>query len=103
MNKTAITALCAAALLSLGVSAAETGTKVPEQTQAQSQSQHQSININTASVEELTLLTGVGESKAKAIVDYRTSHGRFNSVADLAKVKGIGSKLVEKNRSVISL
>ena len=106
MKHIVITALFAAALLSLNINIAEAGTtntKSAEVDVVQSQNQHQSININTASVKELVLLNGIGESKAKAIIDYRTSHGQFDSINDLAKVKGIGEKLVEKNKGVITL
>jgi len=48
-------------------------------------------------------MTGIGESKAKAIVDYRSSHGKFKSVQDLENVDGIGSKTVEKNKDKITL
>jgi len=54
------------------------------------------ININTASAEELATLNGIGSAKAEAIVAYRTEHGKFASVDDLAKVKGIGEKIIEK-------
>jgi competence protein ComEA len=52
------------------------------------------INLNTADETTLTALKGIGEVKAKAIVDYRQSNGPFKSVEDLAKVKGIGDKTV---------
>jgi competence protein ComEA len=62
------------------------------------------VNINTATVQALsTLLSGVGASKAQAIVDYRTQMGPFLTVDDLAKVKGIGPALLEKNRNRIQL
>lgn len=54
------------------------------------------VNINTATVEELSRLKGIGESKAQAIVDYREANGEFASVDDLVKVKGIGEKTLEK-------
>jgi competence protein ComEA len=56
------------------------------------------ININTATLEEIQLLPGIGESMAKSIVAYRTSHGHFGSVNDLEKVKGIGKKKLAKLR-----
>lgn len=62
------------------------------------------VNINTAGVEELaTLLNGIGEKKAQAIIDYREQNGVFQSVEQLAEVKGIGNALVERNRSRIQL
>jgi competence protein ComEA len=62
------------------------------------------ININNASAEQIaSAMTGIGESKAKAIVEYRSSHGKFKSVQDLENVDGIGSKTVEKNKEKISL
>ena len=59
------------------------------------------VNINTASAEQLTELTGVGPAKASAIVAYREQNGPFKSAEQLANVKGIGLKTVEKNRSNI--
>lgn len=62
------------------------------------------VNINTADVKTLdNSLVGVGPKAAKAIVDYRNRNGAFRSIDDLAKVKGIGPKLVEKNKDNILL
>jgi len=62
------------------------------------------VNINTASIEELAKgLKGVGESKAEAIFLYRKKNGPFKTLADLTKVKGIGSVTVDKNRENIEL
>lgn len=62
------------------------------------------VDINSANVEELAkVLKGVGLAKAKAIVDYRTQHGPFKTVNDLAQVSGIGDKLVERNRDVLAV
>jgi competence protein ComEA len=54
------------------------------------------LDINKASANELISLKGVGAKKAQAIVDYRKQNGRFKSVADLAKVKGISTKMLGK-------
>ena len=48
------------------------------------------VNVNTASLEELQLLPGVGETRARAIVAARTERGGFKSVDELVEVKGIG-------------
>jgi competence protein ComEA len=56
------------------------------------------VNVNTASAEELQLLPGVGESRARAIVETRKARGGFKSVDELVEVKGIGSSLLEQIR-----
>ncbi|MDO4449557.1 MAG: ComEA family DNA-binding protein [Moraxella sp.] len=56
------------------------------------------VNINTASMGELATLKGVGAKTAQAIVEYREMFGRFESVDDLTRVKGIGEATLEKNR-----
>lgn len=61
------------------------------------------VNINTASVSELCSLIGIGEVKAKAIVDWRSENGEFGSVEDFTKVPGIGAKTLEKNRHRLSV
>jgi len=62
------------------------------------------VNINTADAVTLADgLNGVGIKKAQAIVDYRKQHGAFKSMNDLAKVKGISDKLIEKNKDIITL
>lgn len=60
------------------------------------------VNINTADAPTLDrVLLNVGASKAEAIVAYRKAHGAFRSADQLALVKGIGLKTVEKNRDRI--
>lgn len=62
------------------------------------------VNINTASAEDLSeMLTGIGPSKAAAIVAHREQNGAFKAVEDLVNVKGIGEATLEKNRDRISL
>jgi len=60
------------------------------------------VNINTADAAAIDqALLNVGPSKAAAIVAYRKEHGAFRSADQLAEVKGIGLKTVEKNRDRI--
>lgn len=55
------------------------------------------VNVNTADAKTLAReLSGIGLSKAEAIVAHREKHGPFKSADDLAKVKGIGAKTVER-------
>lgn len=62
------------------------------------------VNINTADAETIAnSLNGIGIKKAEAIIEHRTKVGDFKSVDDLAKVKGIGEKTVEKNKADIIL
>jgi competence protein ComEA len=52
------------------------------------------VNLNDADETALETLPGVGPATAKAIIDYRTQHGKFRTVDDLLNVRGIGpSKL----------
>lgn len=53
------------------------------------------VNVNSASAKDLAAsLPGIGDAKAKAIVDYRKKNGKFKSASDLAKVPGLGDKSV---------
>nr|WP_206208241.1 helix-hairpin-helix domain-containing protein [Xanthomonas oryzae] len=62
------------------------------------------VDINTASAEELDkVLVNVGRSKAEVIVEHRQANGPFKSAEELALVKGIGLKTVERNRDLIEV
>lgn len=63
----------------------------------------QKINVNTATLEELTALPGVGTKKAAAIIEYREKFGKFGSIEQIAEVKGVGKKMLEKMKDQISL
>ena len=60
------------------------------------QMQMATVNLNTATLQELTTLPGVGKKKAAAIIEYRSKNGKFKSVDDLTKVKGVGTKMLAK-------
>ena len=60
------------------------------------------VNINSADADAIQqALINIGPSKAAAIVAYRKQHGAFRSADQLAEVKGVGLKTVEKNRDRI--
>nr|MBS0020037.1 helix-hairpin-helix domain-containing protein [Gammaproteobacteria bacterium] len=62
------------------------------------------VNINSANAEALaTAIDGVGMKRAEAIVNYRNQHGSFKSVDDLAKVRGVSTKTINKNRENLSV
>ena len=61
------------------------------------------ININTASMNELTTLSGIGKSKAEAIIAYRQNNGLFKSIEDIMKVNGIGKSTYEKCKANITI
>ncbi len=61
------------------------------------------VNINTADTEELKTLNGIGDAKAKNIIDYREQNGGFKSIEDLKNVTGIGDKMFEKIREQVTV
>ena len=61
------------------------------------------VNINTASAEELTTLPGIGESRAKDIISYRTNVGAFEKIEDIKNVSGIGEKMFTRLMDLITV
>ena len=60
------------------------------------------VNIQTASEAQLTLLPGVGPTRAAAIVEYRADHP-FHRVEDIMRVRGIGRAMFRRMRSHITV
>lgn len=88
----------------------ETITKTPEEaaspaneSSSKLKKETTSVNINESSIEELTTISGIGESKAKAIIEYRTTNGPFKSVEEIKNVSGIGDKLYDKIKAYITI
>lgn len=94
-------------LLYLGIIAAFCLTFVPTLSAAAEPltevSQQQPVNINTATLEALEALPGIGPVTAQRIIDYRTEHGTFTSVAQLVEIKGIGEKSLKKIRPLTAV
>ena len=63
---------------------------LPEETQGELL-----VNVNTADINELTLLPGIGEGRARDIIDYRNEYGMFTQPEDLLKIRGIGEATLE--------
>ncbi|MCR5771287.1 MAG: helix-hairpin-helix domain-containing protein [Butyrivibrio sp.] len=61
------------------------------------------VNINTAGIEELCTLSGIGESRANAIIAYREENGPFLCIEDIKKVNGIKDKVFEQIKDRITV
>ena len=70
-----------------------TSTKEPAKEKVASSAK---VNINKADAETLQKLSGIGEKKAQAIIDYRNKVGKIKSAAELSNIDGIGEATIEK-------
>ena len=61
------------------------------------------ININKSNQDEIQTIPGIGESKAKSIIDYREKNGEFKTIEDIKNVSGIGDSLFEKIKEYIEV
>ena len=83
--------------------------EVPSETEAselekeRQEAQSGLVNLNTASAEELMTLTGIGESKAEAILSYREEHGGFEKPEELMEIPGIKEGVFEKIRDQVTV
>lgn len=67
------------------------------------QSNSEFININTATLEELMTLSGIGQAKAQAIIDYRNSNGKFKSIEEIKNIDGIKDAIFNKIKDKIKV
>jgi competence protein ComEA len=89
-------AVCAlAACLAIALASASPAADAPPLTGV--------VNVNTASLEELQLLPGIGEARARALVELRKRRGGFKSLDELKEVKGIGDASLERMRPYLRL
>lgn len=82
------------------LSAPGTGANGAENATSSNNSQ---VNLNTATQTELETLTGIGPSKALAIIEYRETTGKFQQIEDLKNIPGIGDKTFEKLQDSITV
>lgn len=68
-----------------------------------SSSSREVININTANKEQLMKISGVGKTKAEAIIEHREKNGDFKKKEDITKVRGIGKATFEKIKDKIEV
>lgn len=61
------------------------------------------VNLNTATKEQLKTLTGIGDSTAQKIIDYRNENGKFNNVEDIMNVSGVGDSKYQKIKNDITV
>ncbi len=61
------------------------------------------VNINDASIFELQVLPGIGESIAEKILAYRIAHNGFDRIEDIMLVDGIGEAKYEAIRNLITV
>jgi comEA protein len=70
---------------------------------AQSTTPKTKVNINTATASELETLPRVGPKIAQRIIDFRTKNGNFKKVEEIMKVQGIGEKVFEEIKDLITV
>jgi competence protein ComEA len=71
-------------------------TPVTAKTRHSATAQHGLLDLNRAAAEDLESLPGIGAVLAQRVIAYRKSVGGFQTVDDLRKVKGIGSKKFDR-------
>jgi competence protein ComEA len=86
--------------LALGVALAATSLPAPALAAAKLSGV---VNVNTATAEQLSMLPGIGDARAREIVAARQKQGGFKRVEDLLAIKGIGEASLAKLRPYLSL
>jgi competence protein ComEA len=78
------------------------GDPVPRSMESHRVGKKPQLDINLATVQELQALPGIGEVLAKRVIEYRGTHGPFQTVEGLMNVKGIGPKRMEQLRPLLA-
>lgn len=74
---------------------------IPPKNNLSDESSSSLININTATLAQLCSLPGIGNAKAKNIIEYRTNNGSFITIEDIKKVNGVGEELFNQIKTYI--
>ena len=74
-----------------------------KETTKETASKDNKISINTGTLEELQTIPGIGESKAKAIIEYREKNGNFNTIEEIKNISGIGESTFDKFKEYITI
>ena len=90
-----LSALVSATGVSDNADTARLAIYVPEKGES---ARPQKVDLNRAASWLLQALPGIGEGRARLIVDYRTQNGPFRSIDDLLKIEGFGKSVVDKVR-----
>lgn len=61
------------------------------------------VSINQANEEELMTVTGIGATKARAIIEFRKVNGPFQKLEDIMKVDGIKDAMFNKFKEEITI
>lgn len=78
-------------------------TAEEEKNKAPKEVHNEKVNLNTADLEELMTLNGVGETRAKAIMEYRTRNGAFTKIEDIMQIPGIKEGIFSKIKDQITV
>jgi len=103
MHRVVMSILCSLVLLVSLAGPALTEAAGTKTAAAASQVAGETVDINRADLDQLATLPGIGEKIAERINAYREENGPFKSVDDLLNVKGVGPKMLEKIRPLITV
>lgn len=87
----------------------EVGEEIPESSNASlatvdsADTNPDRVHLNTADLSQLQQIPGIGEKKAREIIQYRQDNGSFKSIDELQEIDGIGQKTVEKIKNFVTI
>jgi len=64
---------------------------------------HSLLELNRADAKDFESLPGIGPVLAQRVIDYRTTVGKFETIDDLRAVKGIGPKIFERIKPLVTV